>query len=197
MPEKKKDDGFTVTDRRLFTADGELRQEAAEEEARSSPPANTAPAAVQDTPKTGEEAANKPDPIPQPPSAEEQEASSDAYRTSNREIDARLASQPGAPRPQDLEMTFEKLLTSIYMTAFMQLGLMHPEGREPQIDLLGARQSIDTLSLLAEKTKGNLTSAESNLLQNALYEARMAYLEVTNALTRPPAPGTEHGPRAK
>lgn len=197
MVDKKKDDSFTVTDRRLFTPDGELRQDVPEEEAKPASPAGTTPAAVADNPSPAEESAAGAEPIPQPPSAEDQKASSDAYRTSNREIDARLSSQPGAPSPQDLEMTFEKLLTSIYMTAFMQLGLMHAEGREPQIDLLGARQSIDTLSLLVEKTKGNLSSAESNLLQNALYEARMAYLEVTNALTRPPTPGTERGPQSR
>jgi hypothetical protein len=39
---------------------------------------------------------------------------------------------------------------------------------------------------LSEKTKGNLTSAEENFLQNCLYELRMAYVEVTNALARPP-----------
>ena len=54
---------------------------------------------------------------------------------------------------------------------------------------LGARQTIDTLSLISEKTKGNLTPVEENFLQNSLYEVRMAYVEVTNALARPPQPG--------
>jgi hypothetical protein len=52
--------------------------------------------------------------------------------------------------------------------------------------LIGARQTIDTLSLLSEKTKGNLTLSEENFLQNCLYELRMAYVEVTNALARGP-----------
>jgi Domain of unknown function (DUF1844) len=69
---------------------------------------------------------------------------------------------------------------------------MHEEGGQPRLDLIGARQTIDTLSIIAGKTKGNLTSAEENFLQNCLYELRMAYVEVTNALARPPqaAPGT-------
>jgi hypothetical protein len=79
-------------------------------------------------------------------------------------------------------------MASLYMTAMLQLGLMQEEGGQPRIDLLGARQTIDTLSLLAEKTKGNLTAAEANFLQNCLYELRMAYVEVTNALARPPQP---------
>jgi hypothetical protein len=60
---------------------------------------------------------------------------------------------------------------------------------------MGARQSIDMLAILAEKTKGNLTPAESQLLDNALFEVRMGFLEVTQALARsaanrqPPPPG--------
>jgi hypothetical protein len=43
--------------------------------------------------------------------------------------------------------------------------------------------------VLAEKTKGNLTMQEDNLLQNCLYELRMAFIEITNAIARGPAPG--------
>jgi len=68
----------------------------------------------------------------------------------------------------------------------LQLGLMHEQGGQPQLDLIGARQTIDTIGLLADKTKGNLTSKEQNFLQNALYELRMAYVEVTNAIARGP-----------
>jgi hypothetical protein len=70
----------------------------------------------------------------------------------------------------------------------LQLGLMHEQGGAPRIDLIGARQTIDTLGLLQEKTKGNLSSVESSFLQNCLYELRMAYVEVTNALARAPEP---------
>ena len=71
----------------------------------------------------------------------------------------------------------------------MQLGLAAPQGAKPEVDLIGARQTIDTLAMLQEKTKGNLTPAEENMLQNCLYELRMAYLEVTNLLTHPPQGG--------
>ena len=91
----------------------------------------------------------------------------------------------------DFEMTFERFMASLYMTAMLQLGLMHEEGGQPRVDLIGARQTIDTLSLMSEKTKSNLTPHEENSLQNCLYELRMAYVEVTNSLARPPqAPGT-------
>jgi hypothetical protein len=75
------------------------------------------------------------------------------------------------------------------MTALMQLGLMQQEGAPARADLVGAKQTIDTLGVLAEKTKGNLTMQEDNLLQNCLYELRMAFIEITNAIARGPAPG--------
>jgi hypothetical protein len=87
-------------------------------------------------------------------------------------------------------MSFERFMASLYMTAMMQLGLMHEQGGQPGVDLIGARQTIDTLGMIAEKTKGNLTPKEQAFLHNCLYELRMAYVEVTNALAHPPqAPG--------
>jgi hypothetical protein len=83
------------------------------------------------------------------------------------------------------------------MSAMLQLGLMHEQGGQPRVDLIGARQTIDTLSLLSEKTKGNLTSVEENFLQNVLYELRMAYVEVTNALARPPQTPAASGAATK
>jgi hypothetical protein len=83
-------------------------------------------------------------------------------------------------------MTFEKFVASLYMTALMQLGLVHEQGMQARPDIMAARQTIDTISLLGEKTKGNLTPTEETLFQNVLYELRMAYVEVTNAITKMP-----------
>jgi len=101
-------------------------------------------------------------------------------------------------RARELEMNFERFVASLYMTALLQLGLVHEQGAQPQVDLLAARQTIDTLGILQDKTKGNLNMSEQNLLQNSLYELRMAYVEVTNALARPAQPtGSEAGPRPR
>jgi uncharacterized protein DUF1844 len=184
MPEKKQD-SFTVTDRRLFTPDGELRQEVSEEEIATSKPAPVpaAPEAVSSIGSAPEA------PVPSPPTAAEQKEQADAYRKSSNDLDARVELSGGSAK--EMQMTFERFMASLYMTAMLQLGLMQEEGGQPRIDLLGARQTIDTLSLLSDKTKGNLTPAEENFLQNCLYELRMAYVEVTNALARPPqATGT-------
>jgi len=44
-------------------------------------------------------------------------------------------------------------MASLYMTAMMQLGLMHEQGGQPGVDLIGARQTIDTLGMIAEKPR--------------------------------------------
>ena|SRR5579862_1770745 len=192
MPEKKQD-SFTVTDRRLFTSDGEVRNETVEEKptAAPPPPVETPAAAVPPTAAAplAPDASGQ-EPAPPPPTDAEQQEQADAYRKSSKELDARV--ELSGHSAKELEMTFERFMASLYMTAMLQLGMMHEEGGQPRLDLIGARQTIDTLSIVAEKTKGNLTSAEQNFLQNCLYELRMAYVEVTNALARPPqpAPGT-------
>ena len=187
MAEKRQESGFTVTDRRLFTEDGERRQDVREE---SEAPKAAAPVAQK---PEAVPAANSPagSEVPPMPTAEEQQAQADAYRKSSDALDSRV--DLSGRDAKEFEMTFERFLASLYMTAMLQLGLMHQQGEQPRMDIIGARQTIDTLALLAEKTKGNLTSTEENFLQNSLYEVRMAYVEVTNALSRPPQPGAATG----
>jgi len=205
MPDKEKKSDFVVTDRRLFSSDGELRRDVVEDEERRAEQAEEKREAQQRAnaereAKSAPTAAAAPSPIiapdgpePELPSPAEQKASADAYQKSTREMDDQIKRemrrQGQAARAEDFEMTFDKFVASIYMSALMQLGLAAPPGEKPVVDLIGARQTIDTLALLQEKTKGNLTPAEANMLQNVLYELRMAYLEVTNLLTRPPQGG--------
>lgn len=206
MADKEKKPEFVVTDRRLFSTDGELRQDVVDDEERRAErerekseaqrvvneerAAQQQPApesAAQSTPIVTDEVA------PEGPSAQEQHDSAAAYRESTREIDESIEKEmrkQGRPHSaQDFEMSFDKFVASLYMSSLMQLGLAAPQGAKPQVDLLGARQTIDTLAILQDKTKGNLTPAEQNMLQNCLYELRMAYLEVTNLLTHPPQGG--------
>jgi hypothetical protein len=196
---KQESPSFTVTDRRLFTEDGELRQDAAVAEEVEAPEPAPTPTPVKEaaaakpviaTAAPGDEVADRAD-IPPPPTAAEQKAQADAYRQSSKELDSRV--ELSGHSAKELEMTFERFLASLYMTAMLQMGMMHEQGGPPRIDIVGARQSIDALALIAEKTKGNLSAAESNFLQNSLYELRMAYVEVTNALSRPPQPGAATG----
>jgi len=181
MTEKKSE--FVVTDKRKFTSEGELRPEA-EGEAQPAQPAPKPPAAAPVKTETPKASATEPA-DPPPPSAAEQQAQTDAYRASGKQFE-RAASR--GRTPQDFEMNFERLVASLYMTAMMQLGLVHEEGQQPVADLLGAKQTIDTIGLLQEKTKGNLTDQEQHLLQNCLYELRMGFVELTNALARQAPP---------
>jgi hypothetical protein len=215
MAEKKKDGEFKVSDRRLFTSDGELRSVADETTAVAPAPAeaptaaaNTATAKIVEKQIVEKPVVEEPAPetrsaevapaaqtdpnAPPPPSAFEQQAQHDAYRESSRDLDRRV--ELSGHSSKDLEVNFERFMASLYMTAMMQLGLMHEQGGQPGIDLIGARQTIDTLGMLNEKTKGNLTPKEQGFLQNCLYELRMAYVEVTNALARAPqTPGPVTG----
>jgi hypothetical protein len=204
MAEKRQESGFTVTDRRLFTEDGELRKdvpEEAEPPKAPAPPAAVTPAAKETAaassvaafPADGSGVAGQD--MPAAPTAAEQQAQADAYRKSSDDLNSRV--ELSGRSAKEFEMTFERFLASLYMTAMLQLGLMHQQGEEPRMDIIGARQTIDTLALLSEKTKGNLTPTEEAFLQNSLYEVRMAYVEVTNALSRPPQPGAATGTKGR
>jgi hypothetical protein len=106
-----------------------------------------------------------------------------AYRQTSERLDTAVrAANPSMDQPPT--MSFEQIVQSIYMTTMMQLGGATQPGEQPKVDLMGARQSIDMLAILEEKTNGNLTSAESGLMDNALFEVRMGFLEVTQALAR-------------
>jgi hypothetical protein len=202
MAEKRREQSsFKVTDRRLFTSEGDLRADVAEETESPKPP-DAAPiqaAPVQAAPveqmPAPAAAANAEREMPVPPTSAEQDAQAAAYKQSSKDLDAEV--ELSGHSAKDFEMTFERFMASLYMTAMLQLGLMRQRDEEPRVDIIGARQTIDTLSLIGEKTKGNLTPAEEGFLQNSLYELRMAYVEVTNALARPPQPGPATGTRGK
>jgi hypothetical protein len=209
MAQKRREESeFKVSDRRLFTSDGELRDSDSDSEeeqaaqpvaaiaaatatAASAAPVTTVPETIPE-PAPAPAASQQESDIPEPPTASEQQAQHDAYKQSARDLDTRV--ELSGHSAKELEMSFERFMASLYMTAMMQLGLMHEQGGQPGVDLIGARQTIDTLGMIAEKTKGNLTPKEQGFLQNCLYELRMAYVEVTNTLAHPPqAPGPSTG----
>lgn len=116
---------------------------------------------------------------PEPTAAETAEQHQ-AYRRSSDLIDDMVQqANPGAPPAA--QMDFEQLVQSIYVAAIVAMGAGE-QGQKPRIDIIGARQSIDMLAVLAEKTTGNLNPQEQRLLQSALFNLRMMFLEITNAL---------------
>ena len=91
---------------------------------------------------------------------------------------------------------FSAFIAELGTTAFAYLGgLQNPETKEVFVDLEMAKRTIDTIDLLKEKTKGNLTAPESNLLDNTLYNLRMTYIRIANNPPPPPTPETSESRR--
>jgi len=79
------------------------------------------------------------------------------------------------------ELSFAAFVVSLASTAAIHLGdLPDPVSGEPsEVNLEGANQMIEILSLLDEKTRGNLTAEERQLLEQVLYELRMRFVQVS------------------
>lgn len=74
--------------------------------------------------------------------------------------------------------TFLSFLAGLELEARLALGeIKHPQTKEARKDLVGAQYVIDTLSLLQEKTKGNLSHEEERVLQNLLTELRFRFVQ--------------------
>lgn len=192
MPEKETQ--VTFTDRRKISSDGEIRPEAAAQSAadrleaekssaQQTAAAHTAAPTTTSNEKPAGPSVTSDEEMPQGPTAEETAESHAAYRKTTQQLDELLRAK--APDSTRLgPVAFENLVQSMYMTAMMALGAGTQPGEKPRIDLMGARQTIDLLGVLGEKTKGNLSADEQRLLESALFELRMMFLEITNAIAR-------------
>ena len=107
-----------------------------------------------------------------------------------QEAEAKQRGDAAEPQPpgEDIDLppaSFPVLVTTLATQTISLLGqLPGPEGK-PVVQLNHAKHFIDTLAVLEEKTKGNLTSEESAMLTNVLHELRMLYVQVKD---RPPQP---------
>lgn len=189
----EKQQSFTVTDRRKFTLEGELREEGAPAEtAQENPAAKPAEKSPSDNVVTMPAPEDRRESEPEEPvehaempqfSAQETAEQNAAYQASSRQIDDLL-------RESNPEMgatgviTFEHIIQSFYVSAMIAMGAGTEPGQKARVDILGARQSIDMLALLDEKTRGNLTPKEQATLKNVLFELRMMFLEITNAIAQ-------------
>ncbi|MGA7523924.1 MAG: DUF1844 domain-containing protein [Acidobacteriaceae bacterium] len=183
---------FTVTDRRKFTLEGELREDGpvAEpaESAPEKPAAATAPPAASEKVVTmpspeKRETVTQEEPELQQFTAQETAEQDAAYQESSRQIDDMLR-QANPEMGATGVITFEHIIQSFYVSAMLAMGAGTEPGQKARVDILGARQSVDMLALLQEKTKGNLTQKEEATLQNVLFELRMMFLEITNAIAQ-------------
>jgi hypothetical protein len=101
--------------------------------------------------------------------------------------DARAASplsEPAQAPPigaeaEPLEINFATFVLSLSTQALAHLGeIPDPVDRSSRVDLHAARQIIDIIGMLRDKTRGNLDEAENALLENALYDLRMRYVDL-------------------
>ena len=150
-----------VVDRRMFTAQGDLRPDFEPEEPVAAPP---------------------PPQRPPPPPRSAPAASPAASPAAAPPADAEPSGDRAEAEPTS---DFASIARSLATTAYAALGLIPDPAsgtrhREPAV----ARQMIDWLAVLEQKTRGNLTFEESDFLSRLLYELRLAFVEIT----RSPAP---------
>jgi len=87
------------------------------------------------------------------------------------------ASREETPLP---EINFTNFLLSVSTSALIQLGeIPDPVSKESEKQLPQAKQTIDLIGMLQEKTKGNLTPEEEKLVEYILYDLRMRYVKAS------------------
>jgi hypothetical protein len=119
-----------------------------------------------------EEERAEPPPPSEPPPRPTPDATPGAERT--------VSSEPGAESP--LPIDFGTFVLSLFSSALYHMGVApDPASGQPppERNLVLARQTIDTLEMLQEKTRGNLDAEEAHLIENALYELRMRFVEAS------------------
>jgi hypothetical protein len=149
MPEENQS-GFKVTDRRLFNPDGTLREEALELQSTTAA-----------TPTFAEPT------------------------TIHTSAQPALAAEPAHDFPEDdpdampEQTMFTEFLMGVASSAFIYLGMVeHPATGRRQVDLGAAKESIDMLSMLREKTKGNLTRGEERFFEDLLSDLRLQFVSI-------------------
>ncbi len=168
MSDKEKEpETVRVVDRRRFTDQGERRKDVEESDhAQESPRVLGSP--------------------PPPPASEPGAAAPAPESHATRET--RRTAEPALPGGEP-KMDFETLVLSLSTTTMYQLGLVEGPDRAPiPADLQAARQTLDMLAVIEEKTRGNLSAREQQLLEQALYELRLTYVQLSGQKT--PAPSS-------
>ena len=162
MPDPKQDEGFKVVDRRLFTEDGELRKDAVEQERREEEAAK----------------ARKPAPSAQSSSKQASPAPAPAPVATAGSAEAATAEDDAIQPSRNFQMLVDFLTRN---AAAMLGGMADPRTGQPFLDLEGAREMIDMLDALREKTRGNLAKADEELLIEVLGSLKLSFMELSKA----------------
>jgi len=157
-----------VTDKRIFTPEGEIRDEFKQEIQPSAEPAAAAP------PPPAPEPEAKPEPPPQQ-RERRQRAEPPPGGENRRRTMADKAVNPATP--------FTNFIEPLIAQAYMLLGMLrNPYQPQSTLDPDAARQMIEILTLLREKTQGNLTADEEDFLETHLGELKLAYVQRTKSI---------------
>ncbi len=104
-------------------------------------------------------------------------------KPSGETLSAAEGEAPGKDSPPRPPIDFPSYLLSYYTQGLVLLGeVPNPYTNKKEEDVEAARHTIDILSMLEEKTKGNLSSEEKQLLESVLYELRMKFMARTNRI---------------
>jgi hypothetical protein len=153
LKENHAEESFKVVDRRLFTESGELRREAIEEERREQEEAKKAPN----------------------PSAEQ-------AASGNKTAPAKKAGADEAKSAPAPSRGFQMLVNFLAQNAAAMLGGMaDPRTGKAFVDLEGAREMIDMLDALREKSMGNLAQDDEQLLLDVIGSLKLTFMEVSKA----------------
>jgi hypothetical protein len=167
MPEEKNDKGFKVIDRRGVE-----------------PPPPSPPPKEKDssTATAGQGPPSQGDAPPKPP---QEEARGAEAKAGNLPPPAGVQSEKGGVREGASALgvpRFLDLVQTLQMGAMAGLGMLQGhDGKRSPVDLPAAKDAIDLLGILQEKTKGNLTKEEEEVLREGLYHLRMGYMAMINA----------------
>jgi hypothetical protein len=158
QPQKEQ---LKVTDKRIFTADGDIREEFRKEIKPAEPVMKPAEAPSQ----------RPAEPKPQQPKPSEAQPGGHERRKTLGD----KATNPGTP--------FTNFLEQLIAQGYMSLGMLpNPYQAQARVDVAAARQMIDILSLLQEKTANNLTPDEEDFLSTHLGELKLAYVKRTKSI---------------
>ena len=163
MPsEKQAPKELKVTDKRIFTADGDIREEFQKE-------IGAVEAKPAEQPKASA-------PAPEPPRDRRQEETEPrAPAEERRRTIADKATNPGTP--------FANFIEPLIAQGYMSLGMLrNPYQPQAKIDTAAARQMIEILTLLRDKTQGNLDPDEDEFLDTHLGELKLAFVQRTKTI---------------
>jgi len=159
-PKDAKPKELKVTDKRIFTPEGDIREEFRGEIKPSDPQLAKPP---------------EPKPAEQPAHDRRERDAGPPPGGERRKTMAEKAENPGTP--------FADFVQQLIAQAYMFLGMLRsPHAPKPVVDVAAARDMIEILTMLKEKTAGNLAPAEDDFLSTHLGELKLAFVQRTKTI---------------